>query len=108
MIARRRQGTIYDLRQVSGIDSGVDARLGSYITVRGTGVIDVNAAPREVLRTLPGLTEEAVFLLVNRRSIRPVHSADELAGLLSRSSRTVLLSSRSRVAGSVRSTPGVG
>jgi len=93
VIARRRQGTIYDLRQVPGIDSALAARLGSYVMVRGTGVIDVNAAPREVLRTLPGLTEEAVFLLVSRRSLRSVHSADELAGLLSRSSRTVLLSS---------------
>jgi len=93
VIARRRQGTIYDLRQVPGIDSGVAVRLGSYVTVRGTGVIDVNAARPEVLRTLPGLTEEAVFLLVNRRSDRPVHNADELAGFLSRSSRTALLSS---------------
>jgi hypothetical protein len=61
------------------------------LTTRGTGVINVNAAPREVLRVLPGMNEEAVVLILLRRSNRPLQSADELAGALSRSSRSVLL-----------------
>jgi hypothetical protein len=93
IIVRRTQGTLYDLMQVSGLDSAVAARLTAFVTVRGTGVVNVNAAPPEVLRTLPGMTEEGVFLLTSRRALRPVHSADELAGLLSRSARTVFLSS---------------
>lgn len=89
VIARRARGTIYDLRQVPGLDSTVAVRLTAFVTVRGTGVVNVNAAPPEVLWTLPGMTEEGVFLLMSRRALRPLHSADEFAGLLSRSSRTV-------------------
>jgi len=93
VIVRRARGMLYDARQVPGVDSIVAARLTPFVTVRGTGVVDVNAAPPEVLRTLPGITEEGVFLLTTRRVLRPLHNADELAGLLSRSSRTVLLNS---------------
>jgi DNA uptake protein ComE-like DNA-binding protein len=92
IIVRRTRGTLYDLMQVPGIDSTVAARLMPFVTVRGTGVVNINAAPPEVLRTLPGMTEEGVFLLTSRRVLRAVHSADELAGLLSRSARTVFLS----------------
>lgn len=92
VVVQRSQGTLYDLRQVPGIDSAVASRLASFVTVRGTGVVNVNAAPPEVLRTLRGMTEEGVVLLTSRRASRPLHSADELAGLLSRSSRAVFLS----------------
>ena len=92
VVVRRAQGTLYDVRQVPGIDSAVATRLMPFVTVRGPGAVNVNAAPPEVLRTLPGITKEGVFLLTTRRASRPLHSADELAGLLSRSSRTVFLS----------------
>lgn len=92
VIVRRSQGTLYNLRQVPGIDSAVATRLGPFVTVRGTGTVNVNAAPAEVLRTLPGISDEGVFLLMGRRVSRPLQSADELAGLLSRSSRTAFLS----------------
>lgn len=91
VIVRRAQETIYDLTQVPGLDSTAVAHLTAFVTVRGTGVVNINAAPPEVLRTLPGMTEESVFLLMSRRALRHVQSADELAGLLSRSSRTVFL-----------------
>jgi type II secretory pathway component PulK len=91
VIVWRAQDTLYDLRQVPGLDSTLASRLMPFVTTRGTGVVNVNAAPQEVLRTLPGLTEEGVLLLTSRRVLRQIHSADELAGLLSRSSRTVLL-----------------
>ncbi len=93
VIVRRSQGKLYDLRQVPGLDSSLVTHLMPFVTTRGTGVVDVNGAPLEVLRTLPGLTEEGVLLLTRRRALRPIHSADELAGLLSRSSRTVFLGS---------------
>jgi len=93
VLVRRARGTLYDLSQVPGLDSTIAARLTPFVTVRGTGVVNVNAAPREVLCTLPGMTEEGVFLLMSRRAVRPLHSADEFAGLLSRSSRTMFLSS---------------
>jgi len=91
VVVQRTRGTLYDVTQVPGLDSTVAARLNAFVTVRGTGVINVNAAPPEVVRTLPGMTEEGVFLLTSRRTLRPIRSADELAGLLSRSSRTVFL-----------------
>lgn len=91
--AARRRGTIYDLRQVAGIDSGVAARLAPFVTTRGTGLINVNAARFEVLALLPGMTEEGALVMLNRRSSRPFHNVDEFVGALSRSARTRLLES---------------
>ncbi len=93
VVALRRRGTIYDVRQVPGVDSSMVTRLSAYVTTRGTGVINVNAASREVLLTLPGVTEETVLILMGRRDARRLQSADELAGAMSRSSRTILLNS---------------
>lgn len=88
----RREGPIYDLRQVPGLDSTLAARLAPFLTTRGTGAINVNAAPREVLATLPGMTEEAISLLAWRRQDRrPLSSAEELAGALSPSARARFL-----------------
>jgi type II secretory pathway component PulK len=91
IVVQRRRATIYDSQQVPGIDSLTTARLEAFVTTRGTGVINVNAAPAEVLRTLAGASEEAVFIMMSRRTARPLQNADELAGALSRSSRAVFL-----------------
>ena len=91
VVAARRVGAIYDIRQFEGIDSAEAAHLSRFVTTRGTGVVNVNAAPPEVLRVLPGLSEDAVVVLIGRRGVRPVMNADELAGALSRSSRAILL-----------------
>ena len=83
---------VAELRYVPGFDSALVARLSAFLTTRGTGVINVNAAPREVLATLPGITEEAILALLGRRlSGRPIQNADELAALVSRSARSALL-----------------
>jgi type II secretory pathway component PulK len=92
-IALRRRATVYDLTEIPGVDSALATRLAAFVTVRGTGVVNVAVAPPEVLRLLPGMTEEAVLVLLGRRTNRPLQSADELAGALSRSGRTALLSS---------------
>ena len=92
-IARRRLGTIYDLSQIPGLDSSTVVRLLPFLTTRGTGAINVNAARPEVLRVLPGVTEETVLVIMSRRSTRTLHNADELSGAVSRSSRTQLLAS---------------
>jgi|SRR5437762_1225616 len=91
VVRGRRVGQIYDIRLIEGVDSAEATHLSRFVTTRGTGVVNVNAAPPEVLRVLPGLGEEAVVLLLRRRAARPIHNADELAGLLSPSSRAVLL-----------------
>jgi type II secretory pathway component PulK len=92
-IAMRRRATIYDLTEIPGVDSAAATRLAPFLTTRGTGVVNVAVAPPEVLRLLPGMTEETVLVLLGRRSGRPFQSADELAGALSRGSRATLLSS---------------
>lgn len=91
VVDQRTRGTIYDLHQIVGLDSVAIDRLSTFVTTRGTGVINVNAAPRQVLRLLPGMTDESVMILLSRRSSRPFQNADDLAGALSQSSRAVLL-----------------
>jgi type II secretory pathway component PulK len=90
-IALRRRDMIYALTQIPGVDSALATRLVAFVTTRGTGVVNVSVAPPEVLRLLPGVSEEAVLVIIGRRTVRPVQSADELAGALSPSSRTILL-----------------
>lgn len=87
----RRRETIYDPRQIPGLDSATVTRLQRLVTTRGPGAININAAPPSVLRVLPGMSEEAVVLILSRRALRPIANADELAGFLSRSSRSTLL-----------------
>jgi len=89
----RTRDTIYALTQIPGVDSAVADCLSPFVTTRGTGVVNVTVAPPEVLRALPGVTEEAVLVLMGRRTVRPFQSADEFAGALSRSARTTLLNS---------------
>jgi DNA uptake protein ComE-like DNA-binding protein len=91
LLAIRRRGPIADLAQVPGIDSALLARLAPFLTTRGTGVIDVNAASREVLTVVPGMTEEAIGRVLGRRGLgSPLQGTDELAGPLSRSARAAL------------------
>lgn len=91
IVVVRRRGPIYDLTQVPGVDSVLAAHLARFLTTRGTGVVNVNAAPREVLTTLPGMTEETLQVVLLHRDTRRLESADELVAVLSRSSRAVLL-----------------
>ena len=90
ILAIRKRGTIDDLGQI-GIDSALAARLIPFVTARGTGVINVNSAPRVVLGVLPGITEEAMEVVLARRTIgRPLEGVDALAVLLSKSGRATL------------------
>ncbi len=85
---------IDELRYVRGFDDSLVARLASVLTTRGTGTVDLNAAPATVVATVPGMTQEAVELLVRRRLTgRPFQGTDELAGLLSSSGRAMLYGS---------------
>jgi len=84
---------VWELRYVRGFTDSLVTRLTPFITTRGTGVINVNAAPQAVLAALPGITEETVRILIMHRSTRPLRDADALAGLLSPSARATLLAS---------------
>jgi len=78
---------------VRGFGDSLVARLSGLLTTRGTGAINVNAAPRAVLATLSGISAEGVETLLGHRGIAPVTSADALVGLLSAASRATLLAS---------------
>ena len=111
---------VWELRYVGGFTDARVAALAPFLTTRGTGAINVNAAPREVLGTLPGMTDETVQRLVIQRGSTPLPSADALARLLSPAARALLLASYPEfvraavfaapqlvvyVAGGVRGTP---
>ena len=82
-----------ELRYVRGFTDSRVARLAPFMTTRGTGVINVNAAPQAVLGALPGITEETVRLLIMQRGTGPLRDADALAESLSPSARASLLAS---------------
>jgi type II secretory pathway component PulK len=84
---------VWELRYVRGFTDSLVARLAPFLTARGTGAINVNAAPREVLAALPGITEETVRILMMHRDMASLPNADALAGLLSPSARATLLAS---------------
>ena len=84
---------VAELRYVRGFGDSLVARLSGLLTTRGTGAINVNAAPRPVLATLPGMSAEGLETLLRQRGIGRVTSADALVGLLSAGSRRTLLAS---------------
>jgi general secretion pathway protein K len=84
---------VRELRYVRGFTDSLVARLAPFMTTRGTGVINVNAAPQAVLAALPGITEETVRILIMHRGTGTLRDADALAGLLSPSARATLLAS---------------
>jgi type II secretory pathway component PulK len=94
--AGNRNGPFVDLRElryVRGFTDSLVVGLAPFLTTRGTGAINVNAAPQEVLAALPGMTEETIrVLLMDRRGTR-LSNADELAGRLSPGARAALLAS---------------
>ena len=59
--------SVDELRWIRGFDSTTVERLAKWLTTDGDGQVDLNAAPAEVLRTLPGFDEEIVELIVNSR-----------------------------------------
>jgi len=95
ILTRRRLAPFSDVAELGllpGFDSGLVALLGAWLTTRGSGTIDVNAAPLPVLATLPGMTDEALRVLADRRGqARPLPSADAFDALLSEPARAALL-----------------
>lgn len=92
MIRRRDQGPVLDLAEVTvGVaDTVIRDRFARVLTTRGPGVVNVNAAPSDVLRALPGFGAEVVAGILARRAQRPLTSLDDLLQALSPSARAVL------------------
>jgi general secretion pathway protein K len=85
---------VEELRDVDGMTPELFARVAPFVTVLGTGQINVNTAPRAVLLSLPGMGDETVAAIVRaQQSRRPIGSLEELTTLLSSRARSSLLES---------------
>ena len=80
-----------DLRHVLGMTPEIYARLRPCLTLLGTGQVNLNSAERPVLLALPGMTEQAVGVVLRRRTgSRPLRTLEELANELPTAPRAVL------------------
>ena len=59
--------SVAELRGVRGMTPGLFEEMRPYLTVYGGGQINLNTAPRPVLLSLPGITEEAAGVLLRSR-----------------------------------------
>ena len=105
VIEARKRAPFVALDQVAAL-TGLESLARAYLTVDGSGTVNVNAASPAVVRALPGMSPEAVQLVSYRRLVsRAVGSLDELAGALSPSAREALLAHYAELAAVVRFTP---
>lgn len=101
LVERRRLTPLEAIEEAAALP-GFDSTLIGALTVDGPGTVNLSAAPRRVLATLPGLRSEAVDRLLYAREVgRPITNLDELAAQLSPPGRAALLA---RYADLVRAT----
>jgi type II secretory pathway component PulK len=82
---------VEELQNVNGMTPQIFARVRPFLTLLGTGQINLNSAPRPVLLALPGMTDEAVGVLQRfRASPTSIRSLQELSLQLSSGPRAVL------------------
>ncbi|HEY0035631.1 MAG TPA: hypothetical protein VGB66_03025, partial [Longimicrobium sp.] len=58
---------VAELRRVRGVSDPVFRRVEPFLTVLGSGQVNLGTAPREVLLSLPGINEEAASAIIRRR-----------------------------------------
>lgn len=80
--ANRPFRRVDELRGVLGVTRGLYRRLAPYLTVSGDGRINVNAAPAEVLSTLPGLDLASARLVARAREEGPFTGPHQVARAL--------------------------
>jgi hypothetical protein len=92
VIERRKREPLQHVDQLAHLP-GYDPAVIELATVFGPGSINLSAAPRSIIRALPGMTPEAIDQILYRRIVgRPITSLDELAASLSPPNRALLLS----------------
>ncbi|HET9386978.1 MAG TPA: hypothetical protein VFO67_17725, partial [Gemmatimonadales bacterium] len=107
ILTARRRARIYDVTEIPGVDSALAVRLARVLTTRGSIAVNLNIAPREVLATLPGMSAEAVEVVLSQRTMqRSVVSADDLTRKLSASGRAVLYANYAAFASRALFSPG--
>lgn len=82
---------VRELRSVNGMTPEIYERMRPFVTVLGTGQVNINRAEAEVLLSLPGMTAEAVAVLRGKR--RGIRNLNDLLTDLSTGPRAVLLAS---------------
>jgi general secretion pathway protein K len=93
---------IEELRNVEGMTPELFARVTPYLSIRGSGQINVNTASPVVLHSLPGLTDEAIGALIRaREESRPLRSLEELSQRVSSGTRAALLDAGSELSSRV-------
>jgi len=86
-----------ELRHVIGMTPELYEEARMYLTLVGSGDVNVNAAPEPVLLALPGMTPPAVTTLLRARSAgQTPRSAGELRALMPAGTRAALEDERSR------------
>jgi general secretion pathway protein K len=91
-----------EMLDVLGMDPEVFERVRPYVTVIGTGRINLNTAPRPVLLSLPGIGEEAASVIERlRRGGGRVTSLGELAAGLPAPARAALVARMPELEGRV-------
>jgi general secretion pathway protein K len=84
---------VAELGDVMGVTPEILKRARPYLTVLGSGQVNLNAAPRPVVLALAGMSEEAVSVLERVRestNAPPVASLDDLSLRLSPAARRML------------------
>ena len=95
-------GQVAELRDVDGVTAELYARFAKYFTVSGTGQVNLNAAPRVVLASLPGLGDEAIAMILRaRQGSRPMRSMEELTQRLSAGGRAAIAEAGNELSGRV-------
>lgn len=84
-------GSVRELRDVAGVDAELFDRVEPFLTVRGSGVVNLNAAAAPVMLSLPGMGDEAVTAILRARDrSRPLRGVNELQEALSPNARARL------------------
>ena len=80
-----------ELRDVDGMTAERYAQVRDLLTVFGTGQVNFNTAPRALLASLPGMSDEAVSIVLRAQaSHTPLRSLDEVVNRLSPGARVLL------------------
>ena len=80
--SNRPMKSMGELPYVKGVDKRTFKQLSSYITVYGSGKINVNSAPKKVLLALSErMSEEGADSIIEARPVKKLESLKELPGI---------------------------
>lgn len=91
-------GRLEELRDIEGMTAELYSRIAPYLTVLGSGQININSASPVVLRSLPGMSDDVVEMILRARtSTRPFRTLEELTNALSSGARAALVEAGSEL-----------